>query len=227
MKNNILRLSFLSLFVVGFISSCRQDVASPIRNVRFDPQLINRLQTAENNSCTNYAYLQGKESKALGIVSTEEITVAFEGNVTFEDQKNLINSYGFFKGLGQPKSANGLVSYALHVADGLNCKQVELLVTELNKERGVLFAAPSFLTGDEGKAKIRSLTNEVLVTLDKGASLAELQQTAVAANAVVLKKAAADTYILRVGKNSEQNALELANALQHVSGIASAEPVML
>ncbi len=166
MKKDILRLSFLCICMVAFMSSCRQDVAPPIRNVRFDPQLINRIQTADNSSCTNYSYTQGKDQILLGVVSTEEITIAFESSMTPEDQKDLIESYGFFKGFGHPKNTNGVVAYEVKLNSGLNCKQVELVIAELNKERGVSFAAPTFLNNKTGSTVPSSTANRVNFKLD-------------------------------------------------------------
>ena len=70
----------ITILTVFAFSGCRQDDVSPIRNVRFDPKLLNPLKVA--GGCTNYSYHTGGKLRNLGTIHTGSVVVAFNDNQT-------------------------------------------------------------------------------------------------------------------------------------------------
>lgn len=153
MKKNILCLSLLSFIMIALFSSCRQDDAAPIRNVRFDPQLINRLQTADNSSCSIHKHSSENKTINFNALFANEITVAFDTGMPYAEQQRLIKSYGVFQTLRQPKSHAITPTYALALKNDFNCRQIEYIISELNKEPGVKYAAAAFPENEKAEVQ--------------------------------------------------------------------------
>lgn len=215
--NRILPLLSGVLLLIAF-SSCRENSASPVRNVRFDPNLLNKMQVA-GNTCTNYSYFHGGQSKNLGAVYTKQVLVAFENNVSATDQQLLIEKYGFVKSLGALTGSKSAVLQSLVLQDGLSCKQVEQALVTLAADAQITYAVPYFLAGK----RLLGISNEAIVTLEQN-GLDELKKLAKDYKAEVLPTLGNNIYLVKVNKQSKGNALELANFLQDQPGIVQAEP---
>jgi len=215
--NKILPLLSGMLMLIAF-SSCRENTASPVRNVRFDPDLLNKMQVA-GNTCANHSYFQGGQSKNLGAVYTKQVLVAFAPNVSATDQQLLIEQYGFVKSVGAPAGSNTTVLQSLVLQDGLNCKQVEQALVTLAADAQIAYSAPYFLYGKQ----LLGISNEAIVTVEQN-GLNSLQKLAKDFKAEVLSSQGNNIYLVKVSKHSKGNALELANFLQGQPGIAQAAP---
>ncbi|WP_242927291.1 S8 family serine peptidase [Pontibacter vulgaris] len=209
-----------SIFALCILTACDHDSASPIRNVRFDPKLLNQLQDGSNTACTNYTYNYGGKAKYLGAVNTRQIIVAFDENLSFADQQDLLANFGFVKGLGNATATSSAKLFTVELESGLSCRQVEQAIKVLQQSQGIRYAAPFFQDG----AQMLGISNELLVTLKQSDDLKQLRSLLAASNAAIVMPLDELTYLVRVDKNSAGNALELANSLQNEQTVAHAEP---
>jgi hypothetical protein len=210
----------LSLIIIIFTlfasASCRQDNVSPIRNVRFDPKLLNPIMGG--STCTNYNYYYGNQPRSLGTAYIGKVIVVFTPNLTHNQQQQVISNYGFVEGItGQVANESGML-HTLSLMAGLNCKQVEQAMKELAKDNSITYVAPYFLVND---SELIGLSNELMVTTN---NVLQLKRLASACKATLVNDLGNNTYLLSVDKNSKGNALETANYLKKQNGIEHAEP---
>ncbi|GAB3831425.1 hypothetical protein GCM10028895_48760 [Pontibacter rugosus] len=211
-------IPFLScLFLIFAFSSCRQDEASPIRNVKAGPTLLRA--TVGGGSCTSYTYYLENEQKSLGNVYTKQVLVNFAEGLSAEAEADVLAKYDFIKGATGQLHSNSAVLHNIELVDGLGCAEVEEAIYTLSEEPGIAYVAPYFLNADG----LLGISNEAIITVDEGADTA-LEELAAAYKAEVLMSLSGQTYLVRVDKNSQGNALELANFLKDKEGIAHAEP---
>ncbi|WP_299820679.1 hypothetical protein [uncultured Pontibacter sp.] len=216
MKIKFIPLLLYALPILAFIS-CRQEDGSPIRNVRFDPNLLN--QAVDGSPCASYSYFYQDEQANLGSVYTKQVLVAFADGSKYEDLKKATSKYGFVRGLGSPNNSNSATLYTLELANGLNCKQTEEAIRVLANDPMVIYAAPYFIKDNN----LLGISNEAIVTTRNG-NKAALEQLLQNYNAAVVASLGDDIYVVKVDKNSVGNALELANHLKGQEGIVHAEP---
>ncbi|MCC9134959.1 hypothetical protein ACFSKU_19330 [Pontibacter silvestris] len=215
-------IPFLSLLLVAFaFSSCRQETASPIKNVRFQPTDGDRIM--DGSACVSYSYFKGADQKSLGSVYTKQILVSFADGVTYEQQQELIDAYSFLEGIKGQQSTSSAMLYELNLVDGMNCKQVEKALKDLAKDSKITYAAPYFLSDVNGSLQLLGVSNEATVTIKPG-EYDNLKKLAVTYKLNVLKPIGADTYLVKVDKSSIGNALDIANTLKNEAGIIKAEP---
>ncbi|RIJ33962.1 hypothetical protein [Pontibacter oryzae] len=204
--------------MIAFLfSSCRQDEASPIKNVKAGPKLLGAQ--AGNRACTTHTYFYGDEQKSLGNVFTKQILVAFESGLSPEEEASVVAKYNFVEEKKGQLSTNSAMLHNIELVNGLNCKQVEVAMEILAEDPAIAYVSPYFLNSDG----LLGVSNEAIVTVKEGNTEA-LASLAATYNAEVLMPLSGETYLLRVDKNSEGNALELANYLNGQDGIAHAEP---
>jgi hypothetical protein len=213
---NISIYSFTFLLAVMVLSSCRNDGATPIRNVKAGPTLL-RAQ-AGNGPCESYTYFYNNEEKNLGSVYTKQVLVTFVSGMSSEEEAGAIEAYGFVQGKNGQVSSNSALLHNIELVDGLNCKQVEKALEVLAEDPAIAYVAPYFMNGDG----LLGISNEAIVTVEEG-SEELLAAYAAEYKAEVLMPLSGQTYLLRVDKNSG-NALELANHLKGKDGILHAEP---
>ncbi len=209
-----------SIFALCFLAACDHDSASPIRNVRFDPKLLNQLQDGNYTPCTNYTYNYGGKAKNLGAVNTRQVLVAFDEKLSVAEQTAVLANYGFVKSLGNATATNSARLYALELVNGLSCSQVEQAIKLLQQNESIRYAAPFFQDGSQ----LLGIGNELIVTLKQSGDLQRLRSIVASAGAAVVMPLDELTYLVRVDKNSKGNALELANLLQIQGEVQSAEP---
>ncbi|WP_299701782.1 hypothetical protein [uncultured Pontibacter sp.] len=220
MKINIPWLGSL-LFIIIF-SSCRYDNATPIRNVRFDPGLLNPIKAA-GGSCINQTYYYKDEQKDLGLVYTRKILVAFTDDLSIEQISEATQRHGFVQSLGQAVHSNSARLYPIQLVDGLNCQQAEAAIAQMAKDPAVSYAAPFFETGD---GQLLGISNEFIVTVEAGRQPANdvLNRLANATGTELITALSEDTFVLRADKNSRGNALEMANFFHKQPLVKHAEP---
>lgn len=215
----MIRKYLLLIFVTALFgfSSCRQENGSPVRNVRFDPNLLNQMK--DGSSCASHSYFYEDKEVNLGAVFTKQVLVAFAAGSTYEEQKTAMEKYGFVKGVGYPATFSSGTLFNLSLIDGLSCSQTEQALKVLSKDRLVTYAAPYFVQ----QSNLLGVSNETIVTVQEGkkATLDDLLQ---AYGASVVTSLGENIYVVEVDKSSKGNALELANYLKLQEGIAHAEP---
>ncbi len=220
MKIHIPWLSSLLLIII--FSSCRNDNVAPIRNVRFDPGLLNPLQAAGGGSCASYTYYYGNEAKSLGTIYSRMVLLSFDERMTDATAAEAMASYGFVEGLGQAVRTNSAKLYPVTLAAGLNCQQAERAMAELAKNPAVSYASPFF----EANGQLLGISNEFIVQLEQGRQPgnALLQRLANATRTEIVMALSDDTYVLRADKNSRGNALQMANFFHEQPFVKHAEP---
>ncbi|TPE44408.1 hypothetical protein [Pontibacter mangrovi] len=210
---------FTFLMAVFALSSCRQDGAAPIRNIKAGPSL---LRAQAGGACQNCTYRFGTEQKNLGNVYTKQLVVAFAEGLSAADEDAVMAQYKFISGKNGQLSSNSAILHNIALVDGLNCKQVELAMELLAEDPGIAYVAPYFLN----ESGLLGISNEAIVTIEEGAAEA-LGALAEGYGAEVLMPLSGQTYLVRVDKSSAGNALELANYLNGEKGIVHAEPDFL
>jgi hypothetical protein len=219
MKIYIPWLSTILLIVI--FSSCRNDNATPIRNVRFDPGLLNPVKAGGGPSCVSHSYYYNGQSKALGTIYSRMILVAFDDSYTYEQAVAAAEQHGFVEGVGQAVQTNTARLYPLKLVEGLSCKQVEVALIEIARDPAVSYAAPYFMADRQ----LLGISNEFIVTVeDRQHGGAILERLANATRTTIVTSLNDDTYVLRADKGSRGNALEMANFFQEQPFVKHAEP---
>ncbi|PKV62989.1 hypothetical protein [Pontibacter ramchanderi] len=221
MKINILWINALLLIII--FSSCRNDNVSPIRNVRFDPGLLNPLQAADGAPCISHSYYYNDAEKSLGTVYGGMVLLSFSQELTYEEVTAAVGRYGYIEALGQPVQSNSARLYPARLAAGLSCRQVQTLLADIAKDPAVRYAAPYF---ESAGGELLGISNEFIVRVETGRMPAAqvLQRLANATRTEVVSSLSEDTFVLRADKNSRGNALEMANFFQKQPHIKHAEP---
>ena len=221
MKTPILWISFL--LIIFIFSSCRNDNVSPIRNVRFDPGLLNPLKVADDGPCATYSYQQQSQIRPLGNVYGRKVLVAFRDGYTYEQATAAMAGFGFAEGVGQAIQTKSGELYPVKLTEGLNCKQVGEAIKLLKQHEDVTYAAPYFLDGSA--SQLLGVSNEFLVTVnDKAQAQEVLKQLTSATRTEIVASLSEDTFVLRADKNSNGNALDMANFFQGQASVKHAEP---
>ncbi len=219
MKNKHIHIIIFIISMAAMLS-CRQEDGSPVRNVRFDPNLLS--QAMDGTPCTSYSYLYNDQESNLGTVFTKQLVIAFAAGSTLEDRKKATEKYGFVKGIGNYTTTNSAELYSLELTDGLNCKQAELALSIIQKNPLVDYVAPYFIKDNN----LLGVSNEAIVTVNKGGKVS-FDKLVSDYGANVVSALGDDVYIVSVDKNSKGNALALANYLVEQESITNAEPDFL
>ena len=219
MKNKHIHFIIFILSMAAMLS-CRQEDGSPIRNVRFDPNLLS--QAKDGTPCTSYNYIYQDEKSNLGNVFTKQVVVSFVEGSSFENQKRTAEKYGFVKGIGNRTTSNSAELYTLELSDGLNCKQAEQAMRIIEKDPLVAYVAPYFVRDNQ----LLGISNEAIITVSKGGK-ATLDKLVLDYKATIVSALSDGVYIVKVDKNSNGNALALANYLKNQDIITNAEPDFL
>ncbi|MEJ8802192.1 hypothetical protein [Pontibacter sp. H249] len=216
MKIKFIPLLLYTLTLLLIAASCRQEDGSPVRNVRFDPKLLNPVK---GGACASYSYFYENGRADLGSVYTKQMIISFAEGSSYEEQKSIAAKYVFIKNMGNQTSTNSAMLYTVELVSGLNCKQTEQAINILANDPMVAYAAPYFIQGKN----LLGLSNEAMVTVRAGGE-ATLQRMLQDYKANLVASLGNEVYVVRVDKNSNGNALELANHLKEQDGIAHAEP---
>ncbi|MCP2043930.1 hypothetical protein [Pontibacter sp. HSC-36F09] len=212
-----------SLLLIIIFSSCRNDNVSPIRNVRFDPGLLNPLQAAGSIPCTAHTYYYNGAEKSLGTVYSGMILLSFSDELSHEQATAAAARHGFIEQLGQPIQTNSARLYPAKMAPGLNCRQVEVALSEISKDPALDYAAPYF---ESAGGQLLGVSNEFIVVVEEGKlpTAQVLKRLSGATGTEVVSALSEDTFVLRANKNSQGNALEMANFFNKHPLIKHAEP---
>ena len=212
-----------SLLLIIIFSSCRNDNVSPIRNVRFDPGLLNPLQAAGGIPCTAHSYYYNGAEKSLGTVYSGMILLSFNDDLNHEKATAAAAQHGFIELLGQPVQTNSARLYPAKMAAGLSCQQVEVALIEIAKDPAVDYAAPYF---ESAGGQLLGVSNEFIVVVEEGRQPAAqvLKRLSEATQTEIVSTLSKDTFVLRTDKNSRGNALEMANFFHEQPSIKHAEP---
>ncbi|WP_461488274.1 hypothetical protein [Pontibacter sp. HJ8] len=183
------------------------------------------MQIADGAPCGAYSYQAAGQPKALGSIYSKMILVSFPDEYTHEQAVAAAAGYGFIEELGQPVRTNSARMYPVKLVEGLNCKQVGQAIRQLQLDPNIAYAAPYFLTEEDGMVQLRGISNEFLVTIS-GQQQAELivKRLANATKTVIVTALDDNTFVLRADKNSRGNALEMANFFQEQPAVKQAEP---
>ncbi len=204
-----------------FLSACKYDSAAPIRNIRFDPKLLGRMQADGPSTCTNHFLFDQNTRKNLGTISSDYVLVAFDANLNQEGRLSVIERFGFVEGIAGQASSRSAMLYTLKLMSGLNCQQASQAIKELAKEASIVYAAPYFVKIINGKEQLTGISNELQVRTNDAA---KFKNVAKGLNAAAVTSLDEQTFLLAVDKSSEGNALETANQLKIQSGIEMATP---
>jgi hypothetical protein len=153
------------------------------------------------------------------------ILVSFRDGFTHEQAVETVAGYGFLEKLGQAVQTNSARLYPVKLVEGLNCKQVEQAIQELQQDANIAYAAPYFLTANGDAVQLQGISNEFLVTVNEQPQ-AEMvvKRLADATKTVIVTSLNDHTFVLRADKNSRGNALEMANFFREQPVVKHAAP---
>lgn len=157
--------SFLTLFALLLLSACKYDSAAPIRDIRFDPKLLGKMQAEGSSACTNYFFTEKGTLKNLGTISSKYVLVSFDPVLSHENRQKVIERYGFVDGIISQSSSKSAMHFTIRLVDGLNCQQAEQAIRELSKDDAIQTAAPYFLKIENGREQLISVSNNQQVKL--------------------------------------------------------------
>ncbi|MDO6391606.1 hypothetical protein Q4E40_15825 [Pontibacter sp. BT731] len=191
--------------------------------MRFDPGLLNPVQAAGGVPCTAHTYYYNGAEKSLGTVYSGMVLLSFSGELNNEQAIAAAGRHGFIEALGQPVQTNSARLYPAKLAPGLSCRQVEVALSELVQDPAVDYAAPYF---EAAGGQLLGVSNEFIVVVEAGKLPAAqvLKRLSGATGTEVVSALSEDTFVLRANKNSQGNALEMANFFYKHPLIKHAEP---
>ncbi len=164
-----------------------------------------------NNNITaqsKFYYYRGEKIPLT--VSTEKILVKFSDSLTFKQKSQIIASNFSLKPI--KKSENDTTSDVLIVEleKGKSVLQIEEITIQLNKNTKVVIANSIFLYKDN---TLVGITDEFVVKLKSPFDYSELERIAKETNTQIVRQNQFDPsiYTLNADKNTQGNALEIAN----------------
>ena len=182
------------------------------------------LLTSLMLSAQNYFYYYKGEKIPLTI-SNKKVIVKFSEGLTFEQKKQVIASDFALKQLEKSK-AEVLPNISIVNIEKGNESSVQQIIIYLNKNKNVVSTNPVFVYKD---SSLQGLTGEFLVKLKSPADYLELQRLAKETKTKIVKQNQFDpsVYILESDKNSNGNALKMANYFYETKIFEFAEPNFL
>lgn len=220
---NKIILSFCTLFTLLFLSACKYDSASPIRDIRFDPKLLGRMQTDEPSPCANHYFFEKNTRQHLGAVSSDYVLVAFKPDLNHNSRQQVVERFGFVDAIAGQANSRSAMLYTLKLVSGLNCREATRAIEELLKDDAVTYAAPYFVKLVNGKHQLTGISNELIVKVKSG-DAGSLKRDSDSYNVATVTATGDKTFVIAVDKNSEGNALETANSLMSQRDVEIATP---
>lgn len=204
-KKNLIYVCILFITLINLVScSCKKD--API-----------------NSYCGERFYYYQNEKIYLNITN-EKVTIGFNDTLSYQKMKNILNQYNFIEDLKQEQVFNNNKLAMPDLIEGLNCKELENKLNGLKKNPEISYA--NLFLETKNKSALVGITNEFIVNLLDTNQFSELQSLAINTNTEILKQNEfqPDVYILSANKNSDGDALEMANFFHETGKFKFSEP---
>ncbi|TXK49691.1 hypothetical protein FVR03_06250 [Pontibacter qinzhouensis] len=129
-------IAFVAIILV--FPACKDTTVSPLKHVRFDPELLNRLKIADSSALAI--------ANPTGMVlNTKQVQVVFRDNLSLDKQQQFLSTYGFVQQIGQATPADAAIAYNVELVDGLNQDQLRKAIYLLSQDAAIAKAEPTFL----------------------------------------------------------------------------------
>jgi subtilisin family serine protease len=182
--------------------------------------ILSLLNTKICSAQEIFSYYQGK--KQIYYPSESKIVVRFKKE-TNSQTKNQIFDKQLIKDIKSGINGFSLISLKTEIGK----EQVKSLIKAYQENDDVLSVSPILL--NEEKEEIGALTEQFIVRLKATTSIGQLQRLATQTRTQIMQQYEYDkqTYILSISKNSQGNALEMANLFYESNLFEWAEPDLL
>ncbi|MCC7429805.1 S8 family serine peptidase, partial [bacterium] len=187
--------------------------------------LASLLSVSSLANAKEYFYYSPEGRTTLEL-STKKIVVKFDEKLSFEQKKQLLAHENLLKPLTKEMEIPAPKLTLLELRDNLNKEQVEKLLERLEQNQEILYANPFLLHTD---GVFQGIFNQFAVKLKPNTSLADLKRLANQTNTQVFyeNEFLNNVFILLADKNSNGNALEMANYFYETGMFEFAEPDFL
>ena len=178
---------------------------------------------ADGTTCTEHFYFYENNKRVLGTVSTSAVIIGFvPGLEASEKEKFLASHTTYIKGKETYETLEYTSPEIIELQPNLSCAQVEELLGLLEQSSLVRYANPTFVVS-EG---FRGIGGHFIVTLAEKANYKQLESLAKRTNTRIVEEISPDLkiYLLEADKNSDGNALEMANYFHKHESVNHAEP---
>ncbi|WP_128396959.1 hypothetical protein [Botryobacter ruber] len=211
--------NLLYLFLVLTFFSCKKQNTSP----SLSTDDTSNVTLADGTTCTEHFYFYENKKKVLGTVSTSAVIIGFvPGLEAAEKEKFLASHSTYIKGKDAYQTLDYTSPEIIELQPDLSCAQVEELLGLLKQSSLVRYANPTFIVS-EG---FRGIGGHFIVTLTEKANYQQLESLTKRTKTRIVEEISPDLkiYLLEADKDSDGNALEMANYFHKHEYIAHAEP---
>ena len=210
---------FLACLFVCFLSwGCKKTAAksAPATTVQ---------HTRQANNCPEYFFYYHEEKVPLTLKPTF-ILVGFQKELTLEQKAVVLRSFPEYENLTANEASDSTPFNVVKLKNTTSCARVLEIMKKLQEKNEVTFANPVFnpirQMGDE--YDWLGLTASVLVTVKSADQLAQLKEEVAKTKTEVADELGATTLQIQATKNSQGNALEMANYFHGLPYVKNAEP---
>ncbi|HOZ51155.1 MAG TPA: S8 family serine peptidase [Chitinophagaceae bacterium] len=187
----------------------------------------NNVRQNEMNAQSKSFYSYTPNGKVEYEISMKKILVKFKSNTSFVEQANIIKKYPLLKSFERSMALpSPKVSILELQGNNLNSKKINDLLAQLNLEEKIVYANPFLVYAD---GTLQGITETFFVKLKSANDMSLLQAESKKYKFTIENAYKYDKllYFIQVDKNSNGNALEIANKLAETRKFSCAEPDFL
>lgn len=169
----------------------------------------------------NYYYYEGE--KVPLIVSTDKILIKFKEEIPFDSKKLAIDISPYLKPISKENIIPGNVAI-VEVVEGTSESTLQQTINQLHQDKNIICATMFMIY--EKDSILQGITDRFVVKLKSPADYSELERLAIETNTTIIEQNQFDKskYVLSADKNSQGNALKMANYFHEAGIFEYAEP---
>ena len=213
-------LTFLSCSKPAEKSAAAATTITPASTPKAEP-----VATAATTDCPDYFYYYNQEKISLKM-KPHFMVVSFMQGTSAETKAKILKQFPEYETATQEQTTDVAPFQIVKLRAGTTCAQAIPILAKLNEVPEVLYANPIFNAPTPlgtGIAWI-GLTSEFLVNIKSPANAADLKALASQTKTKVVEELGETTFLMQATKESQGNALEMANFFHDQPFATSAEP---
>ncbi|WP_157433399.1 hypothetical protein [Adhaeribacter aquaticus] len=176
-------------------------------------------------ACTPSFYYYINKERSLGNASTQRIVVGFTKQITTEEKKLILTSYGNLDQVIYETNTGSADATVVSLKNVYDCGHVDEILNTLKLNPEILYANPVYDNADA--TNYIGITNQFFVNLKNESSESSFKSLAAKTNVKIVDKLSNLSFIVSADKNSEGNALEMANLFYQNLNARYSEPDFL
>lgn len=172
-----------------------------------------------------FYYYEGE--KVPLVLSNEKVFVKFKESKTENEKREIITKIPFVKPVVKKAVAHPNNIVILDITSGKSNTEVKTIINNINVIDDVIISNPFFIYPVD--STLQCVTDQFVVKLRYPTDFYDLEKTAKETNTIIFKQNEFEpsVYILIANKNSNGNALEMANYFYETDKFDYAEPVFI